>query len=95
MKRAGGSVQSDKEGYGPQIRDKRLSQEITQQELSERVGVSRQTIIAMESGSYAPSVFLALRVAEVLGSTVERLWGKPSSSSRRVPTPKSSRKALQ
>lgn len=87
MKRTGGSVQSDKEGYGPLIRENRLSREMTQQELSELVGVSRQTIIAMESGSYAPSVFLALQVAKALGSTVEQLWG--------TPTRKSSRKKLQ
>ncbi len=75
MKRAGGSVQSDREGYGPLIREKRLSNEMSQQQLSERVGVSRQTIISMENGSYAPSVFLALKVAKALGTTVEQLWG--------------------
>lgn len=80
MRRVGGSVQSDKEGYGPLIRANRLAQEMTQQQLSDRVGVSRQTIIAMETGSYAPSVFLALRVATELGSTVEQLWGAPSDS---------------
>jgi len=77
MRRTGGSVHSDKEGYGQKIRENRLSKEITQQQLSEQVGVSRQTIIAMESGSYAPSVFLALQVAKTLGSTVEQLWGTP------------------
>ena len=75
MKRAGGSVQSDAEGYGAKIRERRLARELTQTELAEKVGVSRQTIIAMESGSYAPSVFLALLVAKELSSTVEILWG--------------------
>jgi len=46
-----------------------------QVELAQQVGVSRQTVITMETGDYAPSVYLALRVARVLGTTVEALWG--------------------
>jgi putative transcriptional regulator len=37
--------------------------EMTQQELAQRVGVTRQTIIAMEQGKYSPSLELAFRVA--------------------------------
>lgn len=37
--------------------------EMTQQQLAERVGVTRQTIIAMEQGKYSPSLELAFRVA--------------------------------
>ena len=48
---------------------------MTQAELAVAVAVSRQTIISMESGDYAPSVHLALRVARVLGTEVESLWG--------------------
>ncbi|GAA1605883.1 hypothetical protein GCM10009828_036310 [Actinoplanes couchii] len=43
--------------------------------MAAEIGVSRQTVIAMESGDYAPSVYLALKVARVLTSTVEELWG--------------------
>lgn len=75
MKRAGGLVQSEVEGYGARIRAARLASNLTQVDLAEQVGVSRQTIIAMESGSYAPSVFLAILVATELGKTVEELWG--------------------
>jgi putative transcriptional regulator len=75
VSRNGGSVQSTVEGYGDRIKSQRLSVGISQLELAERVGVSRQTVIAMESGSYAPSVFLALMVANELGTTVEFLWG--------------------
>ena len=75
MKRSGGSVRSDGEGYGEVIRDRRIAMEITQSDLAQRVGVSRQTIIAMESGSYSPSVFLAISVARELETTVEKLWG--------------------
>lgn len=75
MKRTGGLVQSEVEGYGSKIRERRQLVGLTQVDLAERVGVSRQTINAMESGSYAPSVFLALLVANELDTTVENLWG--------------------
>jgi putative transcriptional regulator len=47
---------------------------MTQQELAERVGVTRQTIVAIERGSYNPSVGLALRLADVFGVPVEALF---------------------
>ncbi len=49
--------------------------ELTQAELAKTVDVSRQTIVSIEGGDYAPSVYLALRIAEVLGTTVEDLFG--------------------
>ncbi len=48
--------------------------EMSQAELAERVGVSRQTIVAIEKGNYNPSVELALRLAKELGSAVEELF---------------------
>ena len=48
--------------------------EMTQQELAERVGVTRQTIHAIEKGNYNPSVELALRLAKAFGTSVERLF---------------------
>lgn len=56
------------------VRERRKQQRITQAELSELVGVSRQTIIAVEQGDYAPSVYLALKIARALGGTVEELF---------------------
>ena len=47
---------------------------LTQEELAEKVGVSRQTIIAIERGNYAPSVALALKLAKILKTTVEKLF---------------------
>lgn len=47
---------------------------LTQAQLAETVGVSRQTIISIERGDYAPSVYLALRIARTLNSTVESLF---------------------
>jgi len=51
-----------------------LHGEMTQQELARRVGVTRQTIIAIEKGKYNPSVGLALRIAEVFGMSVEAVF---------------------
>lgn len=47
---------------------------LTQEELAERAGVSRQTIIAMERGKYAPSVLLALTIAHIFKVPVETIF---------------------
>ncbi|BCJ39980.1 transcriptional regulator [Actinoplanes ianthinogenes] len=60
---------------GARIRAARKEAALTQQGLSAAVGVSRQTIIAMETGDYAPSVYLAIKIARALDVTVESLWG--------------------
>ena len=59
---------------GTRIRAARKEAGLTQQGLSAAVQVSRQTIIAMETGDYAPSVYLAIKIARALGVTVESLW---------------------
>ena len=48
--------------------------EMTQEELARRVGVTRQTIIAIESGKYAPSLPLAMKMARVFGRSVEEVF---------------------
>ena len=48
--------------------------EMTQQALADRVGVTRQTIIALEAGAYAPSLLLAFKLARVFGVTVEDVF---------------------
>lgn len=60
---------------GVRIRAARKQAGLTQQGLSVAAEVSRQTIIAMETGDYAPSVYLALKIAGALDTTVENLWG--------------------
>ncbi|MFC7482863.1 helix-turn-helix transcriptional regulator [Luedemannella flava] len=60
---------------GPRIRAARKEAGLTQQDLAKAVEVSRQTVISMETGDYAPSVYLAVRIARALGTTVEALWG--------------------
>lgn len=47
---------------------------ITQEELAEKVGVSRQTIIAIEKGNYTPSVLLAMKIAKAFKKTVEEVF---------------------
>lgn len=48
--------------------------EMTQQELADRTGVTRQTIIAIEAAKYAPSLDLAFRIAEVFGVPLEDVF---------------------
>lgn len=47
---------------------------MSQAELAQRAGVSRQTIANIEKGNYAPSVYLALATCRVLGRTVEEIF---------------------
>ena len=47
---------------------------MTQQALADAVGVSRQTIIAIEQGRYSPSLEVALKIAEAFGEPVERVF---------------------
>ncbi|TCN49402.1 putative transcriptional regulator [Rhodococcus sp. SMB37] len=56
------------------VREFRKRARLTQAELGAQVGVSRQSIVSTEKGDYAPSVYLALRLARSLGSTVEELF---------------------
>jgi len=56
------------------VREQRRDRRITQAELAAAVGVSRQTIISIERGEHAPSVYLALRIARELATTVEILF---------------------
>jgi putative transcriptional regulator len=48
--------------------------EMTQEELAGRVGVSRQTIIALEARKYVPSLALAFRIARAFGVTLEDVF---------------------
>jgi putative transcriptional regulator len=50
------------------------NEEMTQQELADRVGCTRQTIVALESGKYVPSLILSLKIAREFGATVEDVF---------------------
>lgn len=57
------------------IRDLRSARDrMTQEQLAEKAQVTRQTIIAVESGRYVPSLILALRIASALGCAVEEVF---------------------
>lgn len=56
------------------IRVERAIHQITQQELAEKIGVSRQTINAIESNKYIPSTVLALKIALLFQKHVEEIF---------------------
>ncbi len=56
------------------IRDYRQKAGLTQAELAERVGATRQTIIAIEAEKYAPSLELAFRIARAFGAPFEAVF---------------------
>ena len=51
-----------------------FANEMTQQDLAEKAGVSRQTIIAIEAGKYSPSLELAFRIADVFGVKIGEVF---------------------
>ncbi len=56
------------------IEEKRKVQGLTQQQLAVLLGVSRQTIISLESGKYNPSILLAHRIAQTFGVRIEDIF---------------------
>lgn len=51
-----------------------FASEMTQQELAEKTGVSRQTIIAIEAGKYSPTLELAFRIADTFGVQISEVF---------------------
>lgn len=51
-----------------------LMQEMTQSELGKRVGVTRQTIAAIEAGKYSPTLECAFRIADVFGVPLQEVF---------------------
>ncbi len=51
-----------------------FADEMTQKDLAEKVGVSRQTIISVEAGKYSPSLELAFRIADVFGVPIGEVF---------------------
>ena len=49
--------------------------EMTQAELADRIGVTRQTIIAIEQGRYSPSLEMAFQIARVFGTQLDDVFG--------------------
>ena len=61
------------------VRRARLEKGLSQSELARRAGVSRQALSAIEAGAYQPSVTIAIRLAQILGQSVETLFGESGS----------------
>jgi putative transcriptional regulator len=56
------------------IRELRAERNLTQQDLADQVGVTRQTVIAMEQDKYSPSLETAFKVAIALGVSLEQCF---------------------
>ena len=56
------------------IEERRKAQGMTQQQLAALLGVSRQTIISLESGKYNPSILLARKIAQTFGVRIEDIF---------------------
>ena len=59
---------------GNRLKELRAAKGLNQQALGTLVGASRQTISLIERGDYNPSITLALRIAQVFGTTVEQVF---------------------
>ncbi len=65
---------SDEDQVANKVEDFRAQAGLSRQELAEEVGVHYQTIGYIERGEYSPSLVLALRIASVLGASVEEIF---------------------
>jgi putative transcriptional regulator len=54
--------------------------DITQAELAERIGVTRQTVIAIEQGKYSPTLEMAFQIASVFGVSIDDVFHYPDSA---------------
>ncbi len=52
----------------------RAMKDLTQEQLAEKIGVTRQTVIAIENGKYAPSLGLAFKIARLFNVTIEDVF---------------------
>lgn len=60
------------------IKSARAALDLSQQELADKVGVSRQTIAAVEGGGYNPTIKLCIAICRALGKTLDELfWDEP------------------
>ena len=70
----GRKPKSEEERVANRVEDLRTRANLSRQELAEQVGVHYQTIGYIERGEYSPSLVLALRIASVLGASVEEIF---------------------
>jgi len=61
-------------GIRNKVRDLRAAHEMTQQQLADRIALTRQTVIAIEGDKYSPSLETAFRIANVFGVPLEQVF---------------------
>lgn len=61
-------------GLRNNVRDLRAASEMTQQQLADRIDLTRQTVIAIEGDKYSPSLETAFRIANVFGVPLEQVF---------------------
>ena len=59
------------------IREARIARQMTQAQLAERIGVTRQTVIAIEQGRYSPSLEMAFQIARVFDVPLDAVFQYP------------------
>lgn len=62
------------------LKSARAALDLSQQDLAEKVGVSRQTINAIEKGDYNPTINLCRAICKVLGKTLDDIFGEDDGS---------------
>lgn len=58
------------------VKELRARSKLTQGELAKKIGVTRQTIVSLEKGSYIPSLLLAMNISEVFNEPIEKIFYK-------------------
>ena len=67
-------MQENKTGIKTRVKEYRTKANLTQDELAQRVGVRRETIVFLEKGAYNPSLKLALTIARELNMPIDKLF---------------------
>ena len=70
-------------GIRNSIRELRAAREMTQQELADRIGLTRQTVIAIEGDKYSPSLETAFRIAHVFAVPLDQVFQYDAPTKRR------------
>jgi putative transcriptional regulator len=58
------------------VKELRARFKLTQGQLAEKIGVTRQTVVSLEKGSYIPSLLLAMNIAEVFNEPIDEIFYK-------------------
>jgi putative transcriptional regulator len=73
-------VQGDMMGKNLKLKSSRAAKDMSQKDVAEAVGVTRQTINAIEKGDYNPSINLCVAICRVLGKTLDNIFWEDDSN---------------